>query len=94
VELLWYVGGQPWVEELRFSLPGGGQGTLKGRLRDVRVRAKTGTLEEVSALSGWVWLEQTETWGAFSILSQGMSKSEASAIEDRVVRIVAHRAQS
>ena len=93
VELLWYVGGQPWGEELRFSLPSGGQGTLKGRLNDVRVRAKTGTLEEVSALSGWVWLEQTETWGQFSILSQGMSKSQASAIEDRIVRIVAHRAQ-
>ena len=93
VELLWYVGGQPWSEELRFSLPSGGQGTLKGRLKDVRVRAKTGTLEEVSALSGWVWLEQTETWGQFSILSRGMSKSEASTIEDRIVRIVAHRAR-
>jgi serine-type D-Ala-D-Ala carboxypeptidase/endopeptidase (penicillin-binding protein 4) len=93
VELLWYVGGEPWAEELRISLPTGGQGTLEGRLKDVRVRAKTGTLEEVSALSGWVWLEQTETWGQFSILSQGMSKPQASAIEDRIVRIVAHRAQ-
>jgi D-alanyl-D-alanine carboxypeptidase/D-alanyl-D-alanine-endopeptidase (penicillin-binding protein 4) len=92
VELLWYVGGQPWVEELRFMLPSGGQGTLEGRLRDVKVRAKTGTLEEVSALSGWVWLEREGTWGQFSVLSQGMSKSEASAIEDRIVRIVANRA--
>jgi serine-type D-Ala-D-Ala carboxypeptidase/endopeptidase (penicillin-binding protein 4) len=92
VELLWYAGGQPWVEELRFMLPSGGQGTLKGRLRDVRVRAKTGTLEEVSALSGWVWLEREGTWCQFSVLSQGMSKSEASAIEDRIVRIVANRA--
>jgi len=92
VELLWYAGAQPWVEELRFTLPSGGQGTLKGRLRDVKVRAKTGTLEEVSALSGWVWLERAGTWGQFSVLSQGMSKSEASAIEDRIVRIVANRA--
>ena len=92
VELLWYAGAQPWAEELRFTLPSGGQGTLKGRLRDVKVRAKTGTLEEVSALSGWVWLEREGTWGQFSVLSQGMSKSEASAIEDRIVRIVANRA--
>jgi D-alanyl-D-alanine carboxypeptidase len=92
VELLWYAGAQPWVEELRFTLPSGGQGTLKGRLKDVKVRAKTGTLEEVSALSGWVWLERAGTWGQFSVLSQGMSKSEASAIEDRIVRIVANRA--
>ena len=92
VELLWYAGAQPWVEELRFTMPAGGQGTLKGRLKDVKVRAKTGTLEEVSALSGWVWLEKLGTWGQFSILSQGMSKTEASAIEDRIVRVVSHRA--
>lgn len=92
VELLWYAGGQSWFDELRFTLPRGGQGTLKGRLKDVRVRAKTGTLEAVSALSGWVWLEKAGSWGQFSILSRGMSKSEAAAIEDRIVRIVAHRA--
>ena len=92
VELLWFTDGEPWGDELRRSLPAGGQGTLEDRLRDVRVRAKTGTLEEVSALSGWVWLAKPGTWGQFSILSQGMSKSEAIAIEDRVVRIVANRA--
>jgi D-alanyl-D-alanine carboxypeptidase len=58
----------------------------------VKVRAKTGTLIDISALSGWVWLEQEGTWGAFSIMSRGMSKSEAVAIEDRIVRIVANRA--
>jgi D-alanyl-D-alanine carboxypeptidase/D-alanyl-D-alanine-endopeptidase (penicillin-binding protein 4) len=92
VELLWFAGAQAWADELRLTLPSGGHGTLKGRLKDVTVRAKTGTLEEVSALSGWVWLEKVGTWGQFSVLSQGMSKTEASAIEDRIVRIVAHRA--
>jgi D-alanyl-D-alanine carboxypeptidase/D-alanyl-D-alanine-endopeptidase (penicillin-binding protein 4) len=93
VKLLWFATAQPWGGELRRTMPKGGQGTLEGRLRDVRVRAKTGTLDGVSALSGWVWLERADTWGQFSILSQGMSKSEASAIEDRIVRIVANRAQ-
>ena len=69
----------------------GGVGTLEDRLLDVRVRAKTGTLEEISALSGWVWLQWEERWGAFSILSRGMSKSQAVAIEDRIVRIVSNR---
>jgi D-alanyl-D-alanine carboxypeptidase/D-alanyl-D-alanine-endopeptidase (penicillin-binding protein 4) len=92
VELLWYAGSQPWGQALRLTLPSGGQGTLEGRLRDVKVRAKTGTLEEVSALSGWVWLEKMGTWGQFSVLSRGMSKSQASSIEDRIVRIAAHRA--
>lgn len=92
VELLWFADRQAWGDELRRALPAGGQGTLQERLGNVRVRAKTGTLEEVSALSGWVWLEKPGTWGQFSILSQGMSKSQAIAIEDRVVRIVANRA--
>jgi hypothetical protein len=46
----------------------------------------------VSTLSGWVWLEKAGAWAEFSIMSQGMSKSEATAIEDRIVRIVANRA--
>jgi D-alanyl-D-alanine carboxypeptidase len=57
----------------------------------VKVRAKTGTLIDISALSGWVWLAKEGTWAQFSILSRGMSKTEAAAIEDRIVRIVANR---
>ncbi|HWL90883.1 MAG TPA: D-alanyl-D-alanine carboxypeptidase, partial [Actinomycetota bacterium] len=59
----------------------------------VRVRAKTGTLIDISALSGWVWLEHEGRWGEFSIMSRGMSKSDAVAIENRIVRIVAARAR-
>jgi D-alanyl-D-alanine carboxypeptidase len=58
----------------------------------VKVRAKTGTLIDISALSGWVWMAQESAWGEFSIMSRGMSKSEAVAIEDRIVRILANRA--
>jgi D-alanyl-D-alanine carboxypeptidase/D-alanyl-D-alanine-endopeptidase (penicillin-binding protein 4) len=94
VELLWWADDQPWLPTLRFSLPPGDHGTLEDRLRDVRVRAKTGTLEEISALSGWVWMDRIGTWGEFSILSRGMDKSDAVAIEDRIVRIVANRASS
>jgi D-alanyl-D-alanine carboxypeptidase/D-alanyl-D-alanine-endopeptidase (penicillin-binding protein 4) len=92
VRLLWFADDRPWGDELRLSLPRGGQGTLEGRLTGVTVRAKTGTLIEVSTLSGWVWLEKAGAWAEFSIMSQGMSKSEATAIEDRIVRIVGNRA--
>ncbi len=92
VRLLWFAETRPWERSLRGSLPTGGQGTLAGRLVGVKVRAKTGTLIDISALSGWVWLEQQGAWGEFSIMSRGMSKSEAVAIEDRIVRIVANRA--
>lgn len=92
VELLWFAATRPWGDSLRAGLPTGGQGTLEERLVGVKVRAKTGTLIDISALSGWVWLEQEGRWGEFSIMSRGMSKSDAVAIENRIVRIVANRA--
>jgi D-alanyl-D-alanine carboxypeptidase len=92
VELLWFAETRPWGEVLRIGLPTGGQGTLEGRLVGVKVRAKTGTLIDISTLSGWVWLAKESAWGEFSIMSSGMSKSDAVAIEDRIVRIVANRA--
>ena len=92
VALLWFADTRPWGDGLRLGLPTGGQGTLKGRLVGVKVRAKTGTLIDISALSGWVWMTKESAWGEFSIMSRRMSKSDAVAIEDRIVRIVANRA--
>ncbi len=88
VRLLSSVAREPWGPALRSTLPGAGEGTLDGRLAGVDVRAKTGTLiEGVSALSGWVRTDGG--WAAFSILSAGMGKADAVALEDRVVRFVA-----
>ncbi|HET9249252.1 MAG TPA: D-alanyl-D-alanine carboxypeptidase [Actinomycetota bacterium] len=88
VRLLWFAEDQPWGSDLRRALPTGGQGTLVHRLRGVDVRAKTGTLDDVSALSGWVKAHHTGRWIEFSVLSYGMSKSTASAIEDRIVVVL------
>lgn len=87
VRLLWLAEDQPWGSELRRALPTGGQGTLRHRLHGVDVRAKTGTLDDVSALSGWVKAHAGD-WVEFSVLSFGMSKSAASAIEDRIVMVL------
>jgi protein MpaA len=79
--------------KLRSTLPAGGQGTLAGRLRGLRVRAKTGTLlEQVSALSGWVWLRRSHRWAEFAILSRGLSKAQAVALEDQLVTLLADEA--
>jgi len=85
---------QPWGKRLRSSLPTGGEGTLEHRLHGVRVRAKTGTLDGVSTLSGWVRLKRAGTWVEFSIMSRGMSKARAVQIEDRIVRLLRKRARS
>jgi D-alanyl-D-alanine carboxypeptidase/D-alanyl-D-alanine-endopeptidase (penicillin-binding protein 4) len=91
VTLLTYATRAPWGTALRRALPWGGVGTLDDRLHDVVVRAKTGTLDGISALSGWVRLRHDHRWGQFSILSSGMSKSTAVRIEDRIVRILSAR---
>jgi D-alanyl-D-alanine carboxypeptidase len=92
VELLWVADGSPWGTTLRASLAAGGQGTLKERFSDISIRAKTGTLKQASALSGWVRLESTGRWVEFSILSNGFSEWTAKTLEDRIVRIVSTQA--
>ena len=91
--LISYAEGRPWGQTLRNSLAGAGEGTLEERLGGVRVRAKTGTLDYISALSGWVWLRQTKSWAEFSIMSSGMLKSTAAPIEDAIVRELTRSAQ-
>jgi D-alanyl-D-alanine carboxypeptidase len=92
VRLLSTAAAGSWSRGLLSTLPAAGEGTLAGRLTGLRIRAKTGTLlQQVSALSGWVWLERPRRWAAFSILSRGLAKSQAVALEDELVAIVASR---
>jgi D-alanyl-D-alanine carboxypeptidase len=91
VRLLQAANRSPWGRVLRRSLPGPGRGTLEGRLRGVPVRAKTGTLDRVSALSGWVWLRRSRAWAEFAIMSRGILKHRATDIEDRIVGILSRR---
>ena len=94
LQMLWVADARPWGPALKETLPRGGEGTLKGRLTGVRVRAKTGTLWHVSALSGWLWLTTSHSWAEFSILSHGMTKSESVQIENRIVQIVSANAEA
>jgi D-alanyl-D-alanine carboxypeptidase/D-alanyl-D-alanine-endopeptidase (penicillin-binding protein 4) len=92
LELLWVADGAPWGTTLRASLATGGQGTLEGRFPDLAIRAKTGTLKQASALSGWVRLEASGRWVEFSMLSNGFSEWTAKTLENRIVRIVSTQA--
>lgn len=93
VRLLALAEARPWGPSLHSSLPGPGQGTMKGRLGGVMVRAKTGTLTRVSSLSGWVWLERRGVWAEFSIISRGLQKPMAMGIENAIVRTLARAAR-
>ena len=76
---------------------GGSDGTLQTRLRDLprprMVRAKTGTLRDVIALSGYV-LGDPEHSVAFSFLANGIAgrQADARALADDMVRALAEYA--
>jgi D-alanyl-D-alanine carboxypeptidase len=91
--LLQFASSAPWGSILRGLLPAAGQGTLKDRhLAGVKLRAKTGTLDYHSALSGWVWLTKLGAWAQFSILDRGMGYTTEKDLEDAIVRTMASSA--
>ncbi|HEV2135833.1 MAG TPA: D-alanyl-D-alanine carboxypeptidase/D-alanyl-D-alanine-endopeptidase [Terracidiphilus sp.] len=93
--LLNYASRQPWGAEWRETLPVGGvDGTLENRFRNSPVKgkvwAKTGTLNGVNALSGYVTAASGKML-AFSILVDGRrpgSNADFEAI-DRIVEAIA-----
>jgi len=93
VHMLWNAQHQPWLGALRSALAAAGEGTLRHRLGGIRIRAKTGTLDNVSALSGWVWNGPTDGWITFSMLTSGMAEYAAKDLEDRVAKVLANRAK-
>ena len=96
VKLLGYVYQQPAVrhEYLAQLAVGGRDGTLRRRLRDLPeegiVRAKTGTLNDVIALSGYV-LGRNDRVVRFSFLANGVRGRQGLArrLADDIVREVA-----
>jgi serine-type D-Ala-D-Ala carboxypeptidase/endopeptidase (penicillin-binding protein 4) len=92
VNLLEAAKDRAWVGTMRSGLAAGGQGTLRERFPHLRIRAKTGTLRNISTLSGWVWLYRARGWAEFSIMSRGLEKSRAVKLENKIVRLLAHHA--
>lgn len=93
--LLSYASKQPWGAAWRETLPVAGvDGTLDNRLKDSALRkrmwAKTGTLDEVNALAGYITTDSGRVV-AFSILVNGRhpgSTAEEEAI-DRIAEAIA-----
>lgn len=90
--LLAYASHQPWGAEWRATLPVGGvDGTLQDRFANSplkgKVWAKTGTLNEVNALSGYVMAASGKTL-AFSIMVNGHRPGSDAEFESAIDRIV------
>jgi serine-type D-Ala-D-Ala carboxypeptidase/endopeptidase (penicillin-binding protein 4) len=97
VRLLEYMHRSPHAEAFRESLPiYGVDGTLRNRLRGTPVQgngyAKTGSLNRVSSLSGYL-RTQSGRWLAFSIVMNAYNAagSDARALQDRLVQILWER---
>lgn len=86
VEIMWRHGhGQTFVD----SLPTGGEGTLTSRLGGLVLRAKTGTLEEHSALTGYLVSAYGQTLG-FSILVNNVNQTWLGVeLEDKILHTLA-----
>ena len=71
------------------SLPGPGEGTMRRRLSGKLVRAKTGTLQDHSALSGYVVTAHGQTIG-FSIMVNDVKQVwRAVELQDKLVSLLA-----
>ena len=92
--LLRYAAGQAWGERWKASLPVGGvDGSLRGRFTGAlkgRVFAKTGTLGEARALSGYVVGDSGKTV-AFCVMVTGHTPLDATdqGVMDRMVGAIA-----
>jgi serine-type D-Ala-D-Ala carboxypeptidase/endopeptidase (penicillin-binding protein 4) len=99
VQLLRYASLQPWGPRFRDTLPlAGTDGSLSDRFKGVdvqgRVRAKTGSLGGVKALSGYITTNRGEEV-AFSILSNNLSLPDKRISEaiDAIVGAIADDGQ-
>ena len=94
VKLLRYMYASPLRDTWISFLPVGGKdGTLAGRFEDTpaagRIHAKTGTVEHVNALSGYVQ-RRNGSWAAFSILVNNSNQSPAQvrAVMDKICILI------
>ncbi|WP_186580575.1 D-alanyl-D-alanine carboxypeptidase/D-alanyl-D-alanine endopeptidase [Aquibacillus kalidii] len=94
-KLLYQVQNESWFPSFLNSLPVAGVeerlvgGTLRYRLNDTNVKAKTGTLSTVSSLSGYVTSDSGHKL-IFSILCNNvLSEDQAQQVEDEIVQIIA-----
>ncbi len=93
VALLQRISKQPWADEYKATLAvAGSDGTIRNRLTGTyaanNVNAKTGTLRNVSALSGYVTTRDGEPL-AFAFISNGNSVSSYKYTEDMAALVLA-----
>lgn len=88
-QVLRHAYSQPYRDDFLNALPASGEGTLGNRFDGLDVKAKTGSLDSVSCLSGFVWLSNGEPV-VFSIMMNHYTAatSQARKLQDSIVRTI------
>ncbi|GAB4072201.1 D-alanyl-D-alanine carboxypeptidase/D-alanyl-D-alanine-endopeptidase [Barrientosiimonas marina] len=96
-ELLYNVQEKAWFKTYLNALPKAGAserligGTLQNRMTERTVRAKTGTIDGVSTLSGYMETIQGEKLIFSILLNNLLDEEDGPEIEDNIIDIIAHR---
>lgn len=93
--LLFHLQSKPWFDAYYHSLPISGQedrmvgGTLRERLADINVHAKTGTIFGVSTLSGYMQTESGKRLIFSIMLNNLLDEEDGPEIEDKFIELLA-----
>ncbi|GAA0614070.1 D-alanyl-D-alanine carboxypeptidase/D-alanyl-D-alanine-endopeptidase [Virgibacillus siamensis] len=94
-KLLYQIQDEDWVETYVDALPVAGVsermvgGTLRERMDDLNVKAKTGTIMDVSTLSGYVQMENGRKLIFSIMLNNLIDEEDGPEIEDKLVEMIA-----
>ncbi len=75
------------INYLAYTLPGYNEGTLNKRNLPITVKAKTGTLNDVSSLAGYVKTKKNN-WYSFCIIYNGPNVYNAKINEEKIVNYI------
>nr|WP_245837247.1 D-alanyl-D-alanine carboxypeptidase/D-alanyl-D-alanine-endopeptidase [Virgibacillus phasianinus] len=99
-KLLYAIQKEKWYTTYIHSLPVAGAeerlvgGTLQDRMEDIadhaRVQAKTGTIQSVSSLSGYLNTRESETVIFSIVINHLLDEDDGKGIEDKIVSILAN----
>lgn len=88
-QMLNWARSRPWWPVFKSCLPAGGEGTLKNRLKDSSFVGKTGTMDAVVSLSGYVTTQEGKSLTvSFLVNNSNVPASEVRSVQDKFIRAI------
>nr|WP_026073496.1 D-alanyl-D-alanine carboxypeptidase/D-alanyl-D-alanine-endopeptidase [Robertmurraya massiliosenegalensis] len=96
-KLLYVIQNKPWFSTYYESLPVAGKtskmigGTLRKRMADLQVQAKTGTLTTVTSISGYTKTRSGESLIFSVIMNNLLDEHKGKQVEDKLIKVIANQ---